>query len=286
VRPLTIAHLSDLHFGGVADLLALEVAAGLVRALAPDAVVVSGDLTLRARHGELQAARLYVDSLASFAPTLVVPGNHDIQWWRSPLHLLGRQRLSTKWRRWFGEELTPVLRIPGAVIAGANSANGLSPGSLTLNPNDMTVKGDLPGAETRRLAKLFASLPPEVFRVVVVHHNVLRGNISQRMGLSHWRSAQRRLLTTGADVVLCGHDHEEAVGQIDGRLPVSTASTLSTRARMQRPVSFNVVRLSTDRVEIEYFRWDHGPRAFRASDRSVFARTPRGDAAARTAAPA
>jgi 3',5'-cyclic AMP phosphodiesterase CpdA len=286
VRPFTIAHLSDPHFGGVADLLALEVAAGLVRALAPDATVVSGDLTLRARHGELQAARLYVDSLASFAPTLVVPGNHDIQWWKSPFHLLGRHRISTKWRRWFGEELAPVLRIPGAVIAGALSANGLSPGSLTTNPNDMTVKGDLPARETRRLAQLFASLPPEVFRVVVVHHNVLRGNISQRMGLAHWKSAQRRLVATGADVVLCGHDHEEGAGQIDGKLPVSTASTLSTRARLQRPVSFNVVRLSPDRVEIEYFRWDAGPCAFRASDRSVFARTPRGDAATRAAAPA
>jgi len=86
--------------------------------------------------------------------------------------------------------------------------------------------------------------------------------------------------------VLCGHDHEEGAGQIDGKLPVSTASTLSTRARLQRPVSFNVVRLSPDRVEIEYFRWDAGPCAFRASDRSVFARTPRGDAATRAAAPA
>jgi 3',5'-cyclic AMP phosphodiesterase CpdA len=286
VRPLTIAHLSDLHFGGVADLLALEVAAGLVRALAPDAIAISGDLTLRARHGELQAARLYVDSLASFAPTMVVPGNHDIQWWKSPFHLLGRKRISTKWRRWFGEELTPVLRIPGAVVAGALSANGLSPGSLTTNPNDMTVKGDLPARETRRLTQLFSSLPPDVFRVVVVHHNVLRGNISQRMGLAHWPSAQRRLLATGADVVLCGHDHEEGVGLIDGKLPVSTASTLSTRARQQRPVSFNVVRLSPDRVEIEYFRWDAVPCAFRASDRSVFARTPRGDAATRAAAPA
>ena len=286
MRPLTIAHLSDLHFGGVADLLALEVAAGLVRALAPDATVVSGDLTLRARHGELQAARLYVDSLASFAPTLVVPGNHDIQWWRSPFHLLGRARISTKWRRWFGEELTPVLRIPGAVIAGALSANGLSLGSLTLNPNDMTVKGDLPARETRRLAKLFDSAPPGTFRVVVLHHNVLRGNISQRIGLSHWQSAQRRLLASGADAVLCGHDHEEGIGQIDGRLVVSTASTLSTRARQQRPVSFNVVRLSPDRIEVEYFRWDVGPCAFRASDRSVFSRTPRGDAAARTVAPA
>lgn len=286
MRPLTIAHLSDLHFGGVADLLALEVAAGLVRALAPDAVVVSGDLTLRARHGELQAARLYVDSLASFAPTLVVPGNHDIQWWRSPFLLLGKHRVSAKWRRWFGEELTPVLRIPGAVIAGALSANGLSAGSLTLNPNDMTVKGNLPGAETRRLTRLFAAAPPDAFRVAVLHHNVLRGNISQRMGLSHWRSAQLRLVGTGADVVLCGHDHEEGVGQIDGKLVVSTASTLSTRARQQRPVSFNVVRISPDRVEVEFFRWDQGPRAFRASDRSVFARTPRPDAAARTAAPA
>ena len=53
-----------------------------------------------------------------------------------------------EFRRWFGDNLTPVLEVPGAIIAGALSAHGVAPGSLTWNPNDMAVKGHLPRSET------------------------------------------------------------------------------------------------------------------------------------------
>ena len=278
---VVLAHLSDLHFGAVADPAALEGAAVAVAALKPDAVVVSGDITLRARHGEFLAARLYLERLRGIAPVLVVPGNHDVQWWRSPFHLLGRSGLHTKQQHWFGPDLTPVLQIPGAIIAGALSANGISPGSLTLNPNDMAVKGNLPRSETRRLAKLFEAAPPGTYRVAVLHHNVLRGKLSQRMGLAHWRSAGRRLVACGADVVLCGHDHEEGVGVLENRSVVSTANTLSTRTRGDLPASFNVVRLISDRVEIECLRWDAAGARFLSSQRDAFARPTADRAAAR-----
>ena len=121
------------------------------------------------------------------APTLVVPGNHDVLWWRSPFGLLGRRRLYAKYRRYFGEDLTPVLRLPGVIVAGALSAHGLAAGSVTWNQRDLTVKGHLPTSETDRLATLFAAEAPGTAKVVVLHHNVLRGEISQRMGLAHWR---------------------------------------------------------------------------------------------------
>ncbi|HKV74232.1 MAG TPA: metallophosphoesterase [Gemmatimonadales bacterium] len=267
-----LAHLSDLHFGEVADLQVLEGAVTAIAALRPAAVVVSGDLTLRARHGEFQAAHLYLDRLKAIAPVLAVPGNHDVQWWRSPFHLLGTSVLHRKHRRWFGQDLTPGLIIPGVHIAGALSANGIALGSLTFNPNDMAVKGNLPRSETKRLTRVFQGTPQHEYRVAVLHHNVLRGNLSQRMGLSHWRSAGRRLVACGADVVLCGHDHEEGTGLLENRIVVSTASTLSTRVRGERPASFNVVRLLPDRVEVGFQRWDKSASRFLSSDLNVFAR--------------
>ncbi len=143
---------------------------------------------------------------------LVVPGNHDVQWWRSPFGLLGPAPRYAKYRRYFGADLGPVLEVPGAVIAGMVSAHGLSVGSLTWNQRDLTVKGHLPKAETDRAARAFASAPAEAVKVAVLHHNVLRGRLSQRMGLAHWKDAQARLDAIGADVVLCGHDHEEGAG--------------------------------------------------------------------------
>ncbi|MGH7702758.1 MAG: metallophosphoesterase family protein [Gemmatimonadales bacterium] len=276
---VTIAHVSDLHFGGLADLEQIEALDSLIPTLRPNAVVLSGDVTQRARHGEFQAARALLRRMQATAPTLIVPGNHDVQWWQSPLGLLGSRRRYAKYRHYFGEDLHPVLEVPGAVLAGAVSAFGLSLASMSLNPNDLTVKGHLPRSETTRLGRIFERIKDGRAKVLVLHHNVLRGTISGRMGLSRWLSAERRLLKTGADVVLCGHDHEEGAGQIGGVLPVSTAGTLSARSRGGRPSVFNLVRIDSDRVQIEFYRWDQGKRHFRRGDVAAFARPGAGQRA-------
>lgn len=272
---LTIVHVSDIHFGWPCDLDQIAALRDLVPELEPDAIAISGDLTQRARHGEFQRALVFVDRMRAVAPTLVVPGNHDVQWWQSPFGIRGQERKYRKYRRYFGEDLTPVIRIPGMILAGALSAYGFSLGALTWNPNDITVKGHLPKSETDRLARVFAEAEPEAVRVAVLHHNVLRGQLSERMGLAHWRSAQRRLLATGADVVLCGHDHQESVGQIDGVLPVSTVGTHSSRSRGKRPSVFNVIRVDDQAVSIQHMRWDSYASRFHASDLHSFARRNR-----------
>ncbi len=266
-----IAHISDLHFGGHADLAQIEALEEFVPTLGPAAAVVSGDLSQRARHGEFQAAHAFLNRLRPHMPVLVVPGNHDIEWWRSPLGIFGKERKYRKYCRYFGD-LTPVLEVPGAVIAGALSAYGVAFGSLTPNPNDVSVKGHLPPSETDRVGAIFAQAPPHLARVLVFHHNVLPGASSRRMGLARWRSAHRRLLATGADVVLCGHDHQEGAGQIEGALAVSTSGTHSNRSRGGRPSVFNLVRIDGRAVHIQHFRWEPASRRFLRSDTYSFAR--------------
>ncbi len=267
-----LVHLSDLHFGRHVDLDQIRAVERQLPSLAPDAVVLSGDSTQRSRHGEHQRALVFLEQIQKLAPTLLVPGNHDVEWWKSPFHLLGKRTIYSKYRKYFGEDLTPVLRKPGLVVAGALSAHGLAAGSVTWNQRDLTVKGHLPASETNRLAKLFAAEPEGTIKVAVLHHNVLRGDISQRMGLAHWASAQRRLDATGADAVLCGHDHQEGAGQLPGGTVISTASTLSDRTRGKRPAVFNVVRIDRDGVQVEHWRWDREAGVFRAGDSHAFAR--------------
>ena len=98
---VVIAHLSDLHFGGYADLAQIEALETFLPTLRPDAVVVAGDLSQRARHGEFQAAHAFVHRLRPQSPVLVVPGNHDIEWWKSPLGLRGERRKYAKYSRYF-----------------------------------------------------------------------------------------------------------------------------------------------------------------------------------------
>ncbi|HYO24494.1 MAG TPA: metallophosphoesterase, partial [Lacipirellulaceae bacterium] len=70
-----IAHISDLHFGTEEPAVVAGVRDELNR-LACDLVVVTGDLTQRARQSQFAAARAFLDSLES--PWMAVPGNHDI----------------------------------------------------------------------------------------------------------------------------------------------------------------------------------------------------------------
>jgi len=268
-----LLHVADLHFGGLADIRQIEALERMIPDLRPDAVVVAGDLSQRARHGEFQRARAFVNAAATTAPTLVIPGNHDVQWWWRPLVPFAKEPMYRKYRGYFGDDLAPTLTIPGgAVIASALTSHGVAWGSVTTSVRDLAVKGHLPKREMLRVQRLFAETEPALARVLVAHHNVLRGEISQRMGLAHWRRAQQRLVEAGADVVLCGHDHQEGADVLGGKVVVSTAGTLSTRSRGGRPSCFNFVTIEPTAVHITFFRWEAERGRFRASDTFAFGR--------------
>lgn len=270
-----LLHLADLHFGGVADIRQIEALEQIIPDLRPDAVVISGDVAQRARHGEFQRARAFVQRALETAPVYILPGNHDVQWWWRPFLPFGKDALYTKYRRYFGDELTPTMELPGALLTGVLTSHGLSFASIT-QFRDPTVKGHLPKREIARARGIFARAPADAARVLVVHHNVLRGDISQRMGLARWRTAQQRILESGADVVLCGHDHQEGADVLGGRVVVSTTGTLSVRTRGGRPSCFNFVMIEPSAVQVTFFRWESEHGRFRASDTFAFARERQG----------
>ena len=280
----SLVHLSDPHFGEVADLAQVEAVQGLIPDLEPRAIVISGDLTLRARHGEFQAARLYIRDLERTAPVYVMPGNHDVQWWWRAFLPFGSGAKYRKFRRYFGPTLTPTMEFPDAVIAGALTSHGVTWGSLTPRLRDIAVKGHLPKKEIDRVTAVFAKARPEQAKILVVHHNVLRGDLSRRMGLARWRQAQLRILASGADLVLCGHDHQEQIALLEQRVVVSCAGTLSTRSRGKRPSTFHRIVIDNDAIQVELFRWDGAGKVFRRSDVFAFAR--RGPAGKKNVAPA
>ena len=80
-----VLHVSDLHFGPPAVPAQLDAIAEIISVRRFDVVVISGDLSQRARPGEFQAARQFLRDAAKSSRTIVVPGNHDVKWWRAPL---------------------------------------------------------------------------------------------------------------------------------------------------------------------------------------------------------
>ena len=97
----TIAHLSDIHFGSV-DFGLLDPLRAALESVKPDLVVVSGDLTQRAKMEQFHAAKAFLATLPQ--PQLVVPGNHDVPLW-NPLRRFFRPRTR------FGRYVTSV-RMP------------------------------------------------------------------------------------------------------------------------------------------------------------------------------
>jgi 3',5'-cyclic AMP phosphodiesterase CpdA len=272
----TLAHLSDLHFGGKADVAAVEAVEDLLPRLQPAAIVISGDFAQRARAGEFLRGRAFLRALGALAPVHAIAGNHDVQWWREPLGipLLGRARFA-KYRRYVSSDLAPLLSVDGAMLCAAPSAHGLAVGSVTWNPRDLTVKGHVSRAALERAARAFGSSRPGTLRVLVVHHNVLKGRLSRRWGLARPRAALHGIVATGADLVCCGHDHEEGIGtiELDGRrVVVSTAGTLSTRGRGERPPSFNLIHFTAATIRVEIHAFNRTAAEFRMVEGRDYAR--------------
>lgn len=203
---------------------------------------------------------------------LLIPGNHDVQWWWRPFLPWGTAAKYRKYVRYFGPDLTPTAVFPDAVLASVLTAHGLAWGSLTLRPRDLAVKGHLPRREVERVRRIFTGARPGQVRVLVVHHNVLPGELSQRMGLARWRQAQRRVVASGAELVLCGHDHQERVDVLGDGVVVSCAGTLSRRSRGGRPATVQRITIDDAAIEVQLYRWDPEGREFRRSDTHLFAR--------------
>ena len=279
----TVLHISDLHFGRPAVSERLESLKMFVAEMEPDAVAVSGDLTQRCTNAEFARARVYLDEIKSISPCIVIPGNHDIRWLGAMARNLGfagffrRKAHDFKYSRYtrhISPDLTPSLEVPGAVIAGLNTAHGITRGSLTRRFKDLGVIGHVRHRDIERVREAFSRAAPDAVRIVMVHHNPVRGAISGRHGLANTGQALHAFAGLGTELVLCGHDHQEAVHAVEETAPglvVSTAGTISNRLRPGRASSFNLVNIDEHSLQIATYTW-RDPEGFFASSERTFRR--------------
>ena len=262
---IDLFHCSDVHFGHPAVPEQYEAIEAMVQSGSYDVAAVSGDLTQRARFGEFQRARAFLKHLEAASQVMVVPGNHDVQWWFSPFGLGDDRKLLWKYRHYISENIEPVLRIPGATVVGLNTCHGIVRGTLTWNLRDLSVIGYLREDQIARAATEFAKSPPDDVRVVVMHHNPVRGELSQRHGLNNTPRVLSAFAELEVDVVCCGHDHQEAVHYIEhtrGGTIISTAGTVSNRARGGRPSSVNSIHITDRSIDVHTHIWSSEKRSF------------------------
>jgi 3',5'-cyclic AMP phosphodiesterase CpdA len=272
---ITVFHVSDLHFGHPAVPEQYEAIEALIQDRKYDVVAISGDVSQRARAGEFQRARAFIRHAERVSRVMVVPGNHDVAWWAAPLGFGSPDAMLRKYRQYVANDPEPVLRVPGVTFAGLNTSHGVQPETLTWNVRDISIIGMVRPSQLDRLRGVCEAVPDGDARVVVMHHNPVKGELSQRHGLKNTRKILGAFAEMNVDVVLCGHDHQEAIHYIEHTRKgtvISTAGTVSNRMRGGRPSSVNSIRITPNEIEVSTYVWAQDSGNFTAGPSRCFAR--------------
>jgi 3',5'-cyclic AMP phosphodiesterase CpdA len=237
-----LLQVSDTHFGTEqADVLEALVVLALQQR--PDLVVLSGDITQRARAAQFAAARKFVDRLG--APVLAVPGNHDI----ALFNLFSRVFYPyAGYQKAFGGSIESVHSSRDLLVVAVNTTRRYR-----------HIHGEVSAQQIESVAKLLRGAQAGQLRVVAAHqpiavirpkdaHNLLRGHAS----------AQQRWAEAGADIVMGGHIHLPYVKALQGlgrpMWAVQAGTAVSRRVRAGVPNSVNLLRWAGGRCSIE--QWD------------------------------
>ena len=262
---LTVFHVSDLHFGQPTVPEQIAAIERIIADSAFDVIAISGDLTQRAHADEFERAQAFIRDANHVSKTIVVPGNHDVVWWKAPFGLGDEERPYNNYRRYISEDLEPVLRVPGATFVGLNSAHGVTRHTLTWRLRDISIIGAIRRSQIDRAREEFEGSPSDAARVIVMHHNPVKGELSGRHGLKDTRKVLGAFATMGVDLVLCGHDHQEAIHYIEHTQKgtvISTAGTVSNRSRGGRPSSANVITIRPENIEVATLVWSATEKTF------------------------
>jgi 3',5'-cyclic AMP phosphodiesterase CpdA len=264
--PIRIGHISDLHFGRIADPDILEALYADLHGSDLDLIIVSGDLTQRAFPWQYRDAAKFLNRME--IPWLVVPGNHDVfPWWRPFLRLTDPLR---RFRKWISEDMNPHIHWKNLAVLGINSAFGL------------TVQGGrIDSSDRDQMEGFFSSVSDSSFRILVVHHHLTQLDTLHDHDIA--RGAEETLKCAAdlrVGMVLCGHLHISHVTHLENISPghsiiICTAGTsTSDRGRGVDPVSnfYNQITVDQGHIDIEERKYNPAKSVFEAASISTYPR--------------
>ena len=238
----TVAHLSDLHFGRH-DPAIVEALLESLNRLRPDLVVISGDLTQRARSSQFFAAKRFLDQINS--PKLVVPGNHDI-----PLYNLFARIVApfSNYRRYISvDEKSQCFADDEIAVFGLNTVRRLN-----------WKNGRLAEQQLLEMTTWFETLAPRIWKILVTHHPIASVKDAREISTAQ-RSASglTAVLKSGVHLVLSGHSHRAAHGALDAELEsrgsllvIHAGTAISTRTRGGQRNSYNLLTVEAPRLSV------------------------------------
>jgi 3',5'-cyclic AMP phosphodiesterase CpdA len=258
----TIVHLSDLHFGRSRRSL-VEPLVESILAVAPQLIVISGDLTQRARQAQFRRAKEFLSLLPH--PVLVIPGNHDI-----PLYAFWSRFLNPyrRYQEFISEELSPQYIDDEIAVKGVNSVrrSKFKDGRVNLQ-------------QLEQVQDFFSKISGNVVKIIVTHHpfNLPEGHPGNY--IERARTALTCFQEIGVDLLLSGHlhstlaDYKDAAQKLDYRKPliIQAGTPISTRLRTE-PNSFNIIVVDYPRIRIKRYELDEENLTFAVARTEEFLR--------------
>ncbi|RYE00665.1 MAG: metallophosphoesterase [Sphingomonadales bacterium] len=222
-------HVSDVHFGRE-DREAIDWFAACVREEQPDAVIMTGDLTMHAHRHEFEAAAKWLEGLDR--PTTVEVGNHDLPYFNP------WARFVTPYKRYQALErmIERPLDVKGVAVVPLKTTARFQ---FRLNWS----KGYVSLGSLQQSLALVEAVPKGDVIFVACHHPLIESGVRMRSNTRRGVRALEALSAAGAHAVLTGHVHDpfDIAHEIDGRtVRLIGAGTLSQRLRAEPP-SFNVI---------------------------------------------
>ena len=271
---LTVLHASDFQCGRPFRSAAADALVRLAAESAPDVVVVSGDLTQRAKVREFALASSILDRMPR-VPHIVTPGNHDV-----PLYRVWERAFAPyrNWRRCISPELNTVTQVEGATFVALNSSA----------PRRTIVDGRIDPDQVDFARRAFETTPADDVRVLVIHHHfvpVLDGKGGRPLPRARQLLADFEAMEV--DFVLGGHVHQTHIstsrdlfgdGAGDGDGPgiplIASGTTTSWRGRgLEAGLnSLNVLRVRSGEIEVTPHLMSAAGDAFEPRDPIVFRR--------------
>lgn len=246
----SLVQISDTHFGTERPFV-VDALIALVLELRPSVIVLSGDITQRARRSQFVKAAEFVRRLSAPA-VLAIPGNHDI-----PLFDPFARALFpyANYCQAFGRDLEPSFESSELLVLTVKTTR-----------RARHKHGQVSSEQIERVARRLSLARRDQLRIVVTHQPVLVTRTEDEKNLLRGSElAIPRWAESGADLVLGGHIHLPYVRSLSerwGTLPrrawaVQAGTAVSTRTRNGISNSVNVLhRVNAERCTVE--RWDYG----------------------------
>lgn len=228
----TFIHISDLHFCRIDASMTDDLVKAFSK-INPDLIIISGDLTQRAKIKEFSAAHVFLEKLKqNNIPFFVIPGNHDIEpFYKTFFRVFAPYR---RYKKFISQEIEPVYSDEEIAITSINTVRAYH-----------IKNGGINMAQIKKAETWLASCPTSVVKIIVTHHPLDLSSLYHKL-----------------DLHLSGHYHRSSVIPTSERYNNQgynaigiQAGTVSLRSRGEAQ-SFNVIKIDTPKIEVETHLFD------------------------------